>query len=215
MEHESVPRGCAKRPNGAGDTGCDECAHAAQVTPQKQRGMECTPIGPTRSEDRSTVPCSPNRFRLSTHPILAGGQIQQRGLRKFGRNLTLSSFHFFLLSHGSFFEGNGPARQGLCGLDFRPCLSSEPSSPPTRALATHDNSGAAGLRPPPLFSTNNPRLNFHAIRSAVRLPRASQPCSYPQAGTSSDRARCPTASGLSARSHAGCGSDGIYRRRYH
>ena len=100
-----------------------------------------------------------------------------------------------------FFEGNGPARQGLCGLDFRPCLSSEPSSPPTRALATHDNSGAAGLRPPPLFSTINPRLNFHAIRSAVRLPRASQPCSYPQAGTSSDRARCPTASGLSARGH--------------
>ena len=78
-----------------------------------------------------------------------------------------------------FFEGNGPARQGLCGLEFRPCLSSEPSSPQPHALATHDNSGAAGLRPPPLFSTINPRLNFHAIRSAVRLPRASQPCSYP------------------------------------
>lgn len=28
-----------------------------------------------------------------------------------------------------FFEGNGPARQGLCGLDFWPCLSSELSSP--------------------------------------------------------------------------------------
>ena len=28
-----------------------------------------------------------------------------------------------------FVEGNGPARQGLCGLDFRPCLSSELSSP--------------------------------------------------------------------------------------
>ena len=28
-----------------------------------------------------------------------------------------------------FFEGNGPARQGLCGLDFRPCLSSELSLP--------------------------------------------------------------------------------------
>ena len=30
---------------------------------------------------------------------------------------------------GQFFEGNGPARQGLCGLDFWPCLSSELSSP--------------------------------------------------------------------------------------
>ena len=28
-----------------------------------------------------------------------------------------------------FFEGSGPARQGLRGSDFQPCLSSEPSSP--------------------------------------------------------------------------------------
>ena len=33
------------------------------------------------------------------------------------------------------------------------------------------------------------------------MPRASQPCSYPWAGTSSDRARCPTASRLSARGY--------------
>ena len=52
----------------------------------------------------------------------------------------------------------------------------------------------------------------HAIRSRVRLPRASQPCSRPWAGTPSSRARCPTTSGLSARGHAGCGSDGIPRR---
>ena len=87
---------------------------------------------------------------------------------------------------------------GLVSAPSYPCHLSR-SQP--RALATHANSGAAGLRPPPLFSTINPRLNLHAIRSAVRLPRASQPCSYPQAGTSSDRARCPTASGLSARGH--------------
>ena len=71
----------------------------------------------------------------------------------------------------------------------------------SHAPATHVNGRAAGLRPPPLFSTITPTLNFHAIRSAVRLPRASQPCSCPWAGTSSDRARCLTASRLSARGH--------------
>jgi len=45
----------------------------------------------------------------------------------------------------------------------------------SRARAPHVTSGAAGLRPPPLFSTINPRLNPHAIRSAVRLPRAFTP----------------------------------------
>jgi hypothetical protein len=65
---------------------------------------------------------------------------------------------------------------GLVSAPSYPCHLSR-SQP--RALATHANSGAAGLRPPPLFSTINPRLNLHAIRSAVRLPRASQPCSYP------------------------------------
>ena len=83
----------------------------------------------------------------------------------------------------AFFEGNGPARQGLCGLDFWPCLSSElssPSVPLAVALARHTrHGGAAGLRPPQLFSIMNPRINSHAIRSAVRLPRASQPYSYP------------------------------------
>ena len=87
------------------------------------------------------------------------------------------------------------------GLAFRFFRSSNTHTSLPIALATHDNSGAAGLRPPPLFSTINPGLNLHAIRSAVRLPRASQPCSYPWAGTSSDRARCPTASRLSARGH--------------
>ena len=71
----------------------------------------------------------------------------------------------------------------------------------SHAPATHVNGRAAGLRPPPLFSTITPTLNFHAIRSAVRLPRASQPCSCPWAGTPSDRARCLTASRLSARGH--------------
>ena len=39
-----------------------------------------------------------------------------------------------------FFERNGPARQGLCGLDFWPCLSSElstPSVPLAAARALH------------------------------------------------------------------------------
>ena len=52
-----------------------------------------------------------------------------------------------------------------------------------------------------VHATSKITVHPHAIRSRVRLPRASQPCSYPQAGTSSDRARCPTASGLSARGH--------------
>ena len=65
------------------------------------------------------------------------------------------------------------------GLVSAPSYPRHLSRSPPRAPATHANSGAAGLRPPPLFSTINPRLNLHAIRSAVRLPRASQPCSYP------------------------------------
>ena len=65
------------------------------------------------------------------------------------------------------------------GLVSAPSYPRHLSHSQPHALATHVNSGAAGLRPPPLFSTINPRLNFHAIRSAVRLPRASQPCSYP------------------------------------
>ena len=60
--------------------------------------------------------------------------------------------------------------------------------------------------------TSKITVHPHAIRSRVRLPRASQPCSRPWAGTPSSRARCPTTSGLSARGHAGCGSDGIPRR---
>ena len=65
------------------------------------------------------------------------------------------------------------------GLVSAPSYPRHLSRSPPRAPATHANSGAAGLRPPPLFSTINPRLNFHAIRSAVRLPRASQPLLLP------------------------------------
>ena len=52
-----------------------------------------------------------------------GASLRARKVKGFGRRRRVRE------SMCLFFEGNGPARQGLCGLDFRPCLSSELSSP--------------------------------------------------------------------------------------
>ena len=72
-----------------------------------------------------------------------------------------------LAGRADFFEGNGPTRQGLCGLDFQPCLSSELSSPsviflcvlgsPTAGAVGH---GQASSFPPALPALDHPGPAF-------------------------------------------------------
>ena len=63
-------------------------------------------------------------------------------------------------------------------MDFKVRRRNNPpqTSPSTHAV-THANSGNAFFRPSLLFTHKQNNTELHAIRSAVRLPRASQPCS--------------------------------------
>ena len=66
--------------------------------------------------------------RVHEHVFLFHANLEALGQWVYPAKKNDSSVSLISLS-SPFFEGNGPARQGLYGLDFRPCLSSELSSP--------------------------------------------------------------------------------------
>ena len=99
-----------------------------------------TSFRPYTVRDGSSLPTSPIQgFLLPDRPRLSRLSSSAKQLLIVAQACArdASSPHHWVSQ--PFFEGNGPARQGLCGLDFWPCLSSELSSPsvPLAAARAH------------------------------------------------------------------------------